>query len=370
MTPPPSLDALDRPLAPEIEPEGQTLSLRNLLIPIALSVAVLGVVFWATYDPDALAQMARLNVGLLALAFAMVGTRILLNGLRLTYISHGHLTTTAGIRGGLMWDFMSAVTPSAMGGAPLAAYYLARENRLPVGDATGIMLFSMLTDQVWFAVSIPLVLVAATFFDVIPPALGSVGAGTLVFFLAGLMLWAIFFAYATLIRPSILEAAATMVVRIKWLRRWKGRVRRELVSMRHRSKLIRRQPPSFYAVSFLFSVGIWMARYATLVFVVLSVYPAFEAVTGLLRVAAMMLTGLLVPTPGGSGGIEGLYVLFLGDMMPQGLVGPTLLTWRLLSFHLFLAAGFVVMIQFLQRVRSRRHLPRRSPRPGPRDAHA
>jgi len=352
MAPPPSLDALDRPVVPPMEPGEKGLSLRSLLFPIALSLVVVAIVIWLTYEPETLALMARMNVGIMALAVLVVGLRILVSGLRLTYIADGQLSTMGGIRGGLMWDFMSAVTPSAMGGAPLAAFYLARDNRLQVGDATAIMLFSMLTDQVWFAVSIPLVLLAASFFDIIPDGLGMVGAGTLIIFLVVLMLWAVFFAYATLIRPNIMEAAFTSIIRIKWLRRFQGRVKRELVSMRQRRHVIRGQPPRFFIISFLFSVVIWMTRYAAPVLVVLAVYPNFELITGFLRTAAMMLTGLLVPTPGGSGGIEGLYVLFLAPLMPSALVGPTLLTWRLLTYHLFVAAGVAVMVQHVNRRRS------------------
>jgi len=46
-----------------------------------------------------------------------------------------------------------------------------------------------------------------------------------------------------------------------------------------------------------------------------------------------------MPTPGGSGGIEGLYALFVGPLIPASLVVPTLLTWRLLSYYLFIAFG-------------------------------
>jgi glycosyltransferase 2 family protein len=347
-----ALEALDRPLAPELGAKGKTISVRRLLFPIALSLIVLGVVFWATYEPETLARMSRMNVGILALAVLAVGLRILLSGVRISYISRGSVDTLGGVRGGLAWDFLSGITPSAMGGAPLAAYVLARENKIPVGEATAIMIFSMLTDQVWFALSIPLVLLAAPFLDIIPNALGPVGAGTVVFFLVGMLAWAVFFAYATLIRPTVLEAIATNVVRIKWLRRWRGRVMRGLVSMRQRGRIIRGQPPRFYVTSFLLAVGVWTARYAALVLVILSVHPTFDILTGIVRTTAMTLTGLVVPTPGGSGGVEGLYVLFFSSLVPQALLGPTLVTWRLLSYHLFLAIGFVVMIQFAGRLRA------------------
>jgi uncharacterized protein (TIRG00374 family) len=328
-----------------VEPEEQSkqLSVRGLLLPVSLSVAVLAAILYFTWEPDTFREMARnLNAGLLGLALAAVGLRLTLGGARLHYISHGKLTLLHGMRGALAWDFMSAVTPSAVGGAPLAAYFVAKDNDIPVGEATAILLFSMLMDQIWFAVSIPLILLTTIYIDVFPPALGAAGAGTLTAYFVGMMLWAVFFAYATLIRPGILEKAATAVVRLKWLRRFEGRVRRELVQLRRQASVLRGQPPRFFVIGFLWSAGIWLTRYVTLLFVVLSVYPALEAFTFLVRTGAMMLTAMAVPTPGGSGGIEGLYLLFLAPLLPKGLVGPTLLAWRLMAYHLFIAAGSVM----------------------------
>lgn len=341
-------DADATPLEPEAA--SKQLSARGLLLPVSLSIAVLAAILYFTWEPETFREMAQnVNVGLLWLAFGTVGLRIMLGGARLSYISHGKLSLVRGMRGSVAWDFMSAVTPSAVGGAPLAAYFVAKDNRIPVGEATAIMLFSMLMDQIWFAISIPLILLTTAFIDVFPPALGAVGAGTLSAYFVGMMLWAGFFAYATLIRPGILEKAATWIVRLKWLRRFEGRVRRELVQLRRQAAVLRRQPARFFIYGFLWSAGIWLTRYVTLLLVVLSIYPLLDAFTFVVRTGAMMLTAMAVPTPGGSGGIEGLYVLFLAPLMPKGIVGPTLLTWRLMAYHLFIAAGSVMMFFAVKR---------------------
>ncbi len=341
--PPTDTPAPTDAIAPGEPPAPRSPSLRGLLWPVLLSLAVLGAVFYATWEPDTLARMAEgLNAGLLGLAFGAVGVRILLGGSRLRYISHGTISLVRGMRGAVAWDFMSAVTPSAVGGAPLAAYFVAKDNRVPVGEATAIMLFSMLMDQIWFAVSIPFILLASAFIDVFPPALGIAGTGTLTAYFIGMMAWACFFAYATLIRPEILERAATGLVRLKWLRRFEGRVRRELVELRRRAAVLRGQPPRFFVAGFLWSAAIWLTRYTTLLLIVLSVYPLLDRFTFLVRTGAMILTAMAVPTPGGSGGIEGLYVLFLAPLIPKAIVGPTLLTWRLMAYHFFIAVGFVM----------------------------
>jgi uncharacterized protein (TIRG00374 family) len=347
MPPPAPLSFDESALPPEVSAEvdpQKRLSLRGLLVPVLLSVGVLAAILYFTYEPGTFREMARdVNGGLLWLAFAAVGLRILLGGSRLRYISQGTVTLLGGIRGAVAWDFMSAVTPSAVGGAPLAAYFVAKDNDIPVGEATAILLFSMLMDQIWFAFSIPLILLATIYIDVFPPALGAVGAGTITAFFIGMMGWAVFFAYATLIRPEILERVATWIVGMKWLKRFEGRVRRELVQLRRQAAVLRGQPPRFFVFGFLWSAGVWLSRYATLLFVVLSVYPTLEAFTFFVRTGAMVLTSMAVPTPGGSGGIEGLYLLFLAPLISKKwLVGPTIITWRLMEYHFFIAVGSVM----------------------------
>ncbi|HEX9952968.1 MAG TPA: lysylphosphatidylglycerol synthase domain-containing protein, partial [Rubricoccaceae bacterium] len=127
----------------------------RVLLPVAISVVALGVVFWWTYHPGAFTLVARhFRPDLFALAVAGLGLQFLAGGLRLRHVSGGVLTPRAGVRGQITWDFMSAIAPPAVGGAPFAALFVSRENNLPYGQVTAIMLFTMLMDQLWFAIAI------------------------------------------------------------------------------------------------------------------------------------------------------------------------------------------------------------------------
>jgi hypothetical protein len=64
---------------------------------------------------------------------------------------------------------------------------------------------------------------------------------------------------------------------------------------------------------------------------------------------AMTLSSLVLPTPGGSGGLEGLYALFIGPLIPEALVAPTLFAWRFLGYYIFIALGAYL---FLHQVRN------------------
>ncbi len=330
-------------MPPPPEPRRPAYRPRDLALPIALSVAVLGGILYFTYEPGALTTMARaLNPWMLALALFFLGLQLVFGGFRLRYISHGLVSFRNGVRAQLVWDFMSAVTPSAIGGAPFASYSVAKDNGLPVGQATAMMLFSMLLDQVWFAATIPVILVATAYLDVFPPALGAAGAGTLTTYFLVLMGWTAFFAYATLLRPEILEKAASWLTKIRWLRRFEDRVKEEMGRMTQQAKVLRGQPAGFFVVGFLYAAGVWMSRYLVVLLIAWSVTPGLAATEFLFRTGALWLTALAVPTPGGSGGMEGLFMLFVAPLLPTAYAGPTLLTWRLLTYHLFIVLGLFV----------------------------
>ena len=319
------------------------LSLRGMAWPIGLSLLAIGIAIWLTYEPGAFGTIAAaLRPGFLALAaLALVG-QIGFAGARIRYVSRGSVPYPKAVRAELTWEFLSGITPSAIGGGPMTGLFIARENRLSIGEATAMMLYLMLADQAWFVLLIPTILFAATQLPIFPEAVGTVGAGTITLYLLGLMCWAAFFAWATLFRPQVLTAVARTVVRIRPLRRFEARVGEEAVRLQRQSRVLRGRSPLFFLGAVGLSACVWSCRYLVLLFVAWSVVPGLQVLTFLLRSAALWLSSLILPTPGGSGGMEGLYLLYLGPLLPAGFAGPALLTWRLLSYYLVLALGFGV----------------------------
>ncbi len=339
------------------------LSFRTLLIPVLLSLGVLAVITYFTYEPGIFRYIyERLNPYLLAAAVGMVVVRVLTGAYRLRFISHGHLSFVSAVKGQLVWEFFSAVTPTVVGGAPVAAVYIASVQGITVGETTAFMLLSMLLDQLWFALSIPLLLVGSLYVDVYPQAIGVIGRSMLTLFFIGLLCWIVLFAYATLIKPELLQKLILRIFRIRILQRFRERIQIEMELLRSRAAFLRTQPLTFFLKGFVLSVANWMSRYLALLFLVWSVYPELPRLQFFLRTIAMMLTALVMPTPGGAGGVEGLYALFLGPLMPRGLVGPTLLMWRLLTYYTFIAIGlFLTTHQVNLTIKKRFRLKRNKP---------
>lgn len=324
----------------------QAPSVWSLAWPVGLSILALVVIGYLTWQPDMFAEMwTGLHWSLLGLAGLMVVGRVLFGGLRLYHMSHKHLSLVGSMRGQIAWDFASNITPSAIGGAPIAAMFVSREGRLQMGEATAVMLLSMVLDQIWLATMIPALIGLSFHVSIYPEALGWIGSGAFTVYFIGMLVWIGLLVYATLVRPGVLQVCADKLFSLPFLRRFKSTVMSEMKTLHERAHLLRSESPGFFLGGFLLTGLMWSCRFAVLLFVVWSVYDVIPKLETFARTAAMMLAGMVIPTPGGSGGIEGLYALFVGPLIPATLVAPTLLTWRFLNYYLFLAAGIALSTQ-------------------------
>ncbi len=315
------------------------ISFRSIVASLVLSLVVLGVISYFTFEPETFGRMLHINPWLLAAAGLTVVLRVFFGTWRLHYVSHGRLGWLGALRGQLAWDFFSNVTPSTIGGGPIASAYIARDNHLPLGEATSILLDAMRLDQIWFALAIPTILGLGLYLEIIPDSLGAVGSWTATIYFLVFLSWVLIFGYSTLVRPHLLEKLVGHVCRIKGLRRFRERALHEMRQLQRQAHILRSQHPGFYVKGFLLSLAPWFSRYLLVVFIIWSVYPALDKVLVLLRTITLMLGAVVLPTPGGAGGIEGLYVLMLGPLIPDALLAPTLLTWRLMGYYIFIALG-------------------------------
>ncbi len=328
----------------------------SLLWPIILSLLVLFIIGRIYYRPGTLTTLAEnLNPALLAAAILLLIIRILVGGLRLNFVSHGRLGFRKAIRGQFIWDFSSAITPSLIGGAPLAAPIIAKDSRLRLGKVTSFMLFAMLLDQIWLAGAVIALLIASLQINVYPDSLGLVGSTLFTAFFVAIVAWTVLYGYATLVKPDVLQRIVRMVTSWPYLRHYRTQADAETEVLQARAAVFRSESLPFYVIGLFFTLVIWMCRYCSLVLIVWSVHGALPKLTFLFRTVAMMTGALIMPTPGGAGGIEGMYALFFNSLMPRALVAPTLLFWRIAAYYLFIILGVYISRQIIHAsLRSRR----------------
>jgi hypothetical protein len=299
-------------------------------------------VLWWTGAPDGFHHVKPKRLPGLAIALAAVFLRIWLTAAKIRYLADRTLSWVASIRIVIFWDFASAVTPSTVGGAPVATYVMSREG-ISLGQSGAVMLYSLLLDQLLYVAIIPILVVAGFHYEVFPADIGTVGVGALMVGFVLLLAYAFVLAYGILRNPAVLRTVFENVTKLPGLRRMRGNIMAEMDRLIEFSTTLNAKKPRFILNAFLISTAGWLVRFAIPTIVVLSFLPADELLS-FARSVGMTFAGFFMPTPGGSGGAEALFAIFQGPLFERPeFIGIAIFMWRLLTFYLSIGLGTMVL---------------------------
>lgn len=328
-------------IARSSDPRG-LLSARYIWVSVGLSVAAMAAVIWWTGAPDGLHHVKPKRLPGLGIAMAAVFLRIWLTAAKIRYLADRTLSWAASIRIVLFWDFASAVTPSTIGGGPVATYVMSREG-ISLGQSGAVMLYSLLLDQLLYVAIIPILVVAGFYYDVFPADIGTFGVGALWVGFSLMLAYAFVLAYGLLSNPSVLKTVFEYLTRLPGLRRMRSRIMAEMDRLVEFSTTLSAKKGAFILHAFLISTAGWLVRFAIPSIVVLSFLPA-DVLLSFARSVGMTLAGFFMPTPGGSGGVEALFALFQGPLFDRPeFIGIAIFIWRLLTFYLSIGLGTMVL---------------------------
>lgn len=315
-------------------------SKKYLFISFALSVTGMGIVIYLTYTPGVLEYLRPKRLPGLVIALIVSFLRLWFVAARIRYLSEKKLSWLASFRVMLSWDFTSSITPSTIGGAPMATYAMTKEG-FNLGQSTAIILYSVLLDQLFFAVAIPILLFAGFFYEVVPENIGAVGNISMLLLYIGLLAYAALMSYGVLKNPAAIRKVITWVFSLPFLRKWKDKIEYEAENLEEYSHSLRLKPKGFLPKVFFLTIMSWLARIALPTIVILSLLPANE-ILSLLRSLAMNLAFLIMPTPGGSGGVEGLFAIFQGPLIDRkAFIGLAVFLWRIISYYITIGLGMM-----------------------------
>lgn len=305
-------------------------------------------VIWYTYTPDILEKLHVKRLPGLGIALIVSAMRVWFGAARIRYLAEKKLSWMGALRTMLAWDFTSAVTPSTIGGAPMATYAMSKEG-LRLGESTAIVLFGVLLDQIWFAMAIPILLIAGLFYEVVPPDIGLLGEFSMLLLYIGLLSYASLLAYGVLVNPTAIKRIVKFIFRLPILNRFSDKINEEAENLESYAHEMRKKPFSFILKAYGLTVMTWLTRISLATIVVLSMLPA-DPVLSSFRSLAMNLTFLIVPTPGGSGGVEVLFVLFQGPLMrgDKAFIGLAVFAWRIISYYISVVLGMFAVSWYIR----------------------
>jgi uncharacterized membrane protein YbhN (UPF0104 family) len=339
------------------------IKLRNAFYPIIIGLGVVGYLFYREFNPKAfdVITFSTWSVFWIFIAICFMGLRDFGYMLRLKVLTENKFSLRQCFRVIMLWEFTSAITPSAVGGTAVATLYVNKEG-LSVGRSSAVVMITSFLDELYFVLFFPIVLLIVS-----PSALFGLGITTggvvkfsedlFLFCLIGYIVkfvWVVLLSYGLFFNPRGLKWLLMLIFKLPLLRRWKHGANRAgsdiiLSSREYRSKSI-----GFWLKAFGTTFLSWTSRYFVVNALLLAFFAVGDHMLIFARQLAMWIIMLISPTPGGSGFAEYIFTRYLGEFIPVepvmlgSVVIAMALLWRMISYYPYLLIGAIVFPRWIK----------------------
>ncbi len=255
----------------------------------------------------------------------------------------------------LLWEFISALTPSAIGGSAVAIFLLSKEN-LTLGKSTAVVMATIFLDEMYFLIFVPLVLLFTSVQDLFNVhSVLSLKQGIynefFYFALIGysvILVFTIILSYGLFINPRGLKWLIIKIFRFKFFRKWLYAAAQTGDEIIISSKELKQRNWLFWSKSSLGTIFSWTARYWIVNFILLAFFAVHDHFLIFARQLVMWIMMLVSPTPGGSGFSEYVFATYLGQFIPAGLATALALIWRFITYYPYLLIGAILFPEWLK----------------------
>lgn len=324
----------------------------QIAIALLLTGTATGLVMRETWEDDSWMAISSFNPRFLVGAAGLLVLAWIVDAGRLHAICRAmgyRISIRSALRTNFLGYFLSAITPFASGGGPLQVYSLTRSG-VPIGYGTAAVLLSgFLAHSTLAMTGIYLV-----FFSNVPlrfdPRIDQwIRAGVLLY--AGGLLTLAFLVWHVERGRRFIQAVVRWVLRFtsdkRRVRTAAAAVDRVIVDLHQglRSAARRRR----WALLGLVAYFIYFATYFSIVPTLaagLGATPPHWNIVGLL-VPVYMFASVL-PTPGGTGGLEFGLARGLIGYLPAAQIGVIVAVWRLLTYYTVVAVSGTVVLFFVR----------------------
>ncbi|MHC1703092.1 MAG: lysylphosphatidylglycerol synthase transmembrane domain-containing protein [Tenuifilaceae bacterium] len=338
------------------------IKLRSAFYPIIIGLGVVAFLFYREFNPNVfdIINFSRWSIFWLVIATCFMVLRDFGYILRLRVLTDGLFSFRQSFRVIMLWEFTSAISPSAVGGTTVATLYVNKEG-LSVGRSSAVVMITSFLDELYFILFFPIVLLIVS-----PDALFGLGvtSGTstfsndlFLFCLIGYsvkLLWVIVLSYGLFINPRGLKWLLMLIFKLPFLRRWKLGANRAGTDIIESSKEYKLKPFMFWLKAFSTTFLSWTSRYFVVNALLLAFFSVGDHFLIFARQLAMWIIMLVSPTPGGSGFAEYVFTRYLGEFIP---VEPILLgsaaiamafLWRVVSYYPYLLIGAIMFPRWIK----------------------
>ncbi|MFZ5517735.1 MAG: lysylphosphatidylglycerol synthase transmembrane domain-containing protein [Candidatus Zhuqueibacterota bacterium] len=255
-------------------------------------------------------------------------------------------------------ELSAAISPSAIGGAPLKIGLLMQK-RVSSGAAFTITSIGTIEDIAFLGVALPLAIIwtAAWKFPTFSKAYHK---------LQGAMVW-VGIIVVSLVIVLFLLYFIMKKIKPAWFSRhtpegelsFFSRVRRGVFKFGHDLKaaysvIIRRGKFTFFITTILTGIQ-WICRYSVISALVASLGMPVQPILFFVLQWMVNTIAIFIPTPGATGGAEASFYLIFLAFLPPRTIGMVTAGWRFITFYSYLAVGGILYLitRFIVKFRSK-----------------
>ena len=227
----------------------------KVILPIIIGLGVIAFMLVREFDPRAFDSMVftwRTAPYLLFACMLMIW-RDLGYMIRIRILTNGQLTWIQSFRVIMLWEFTSAVTPSAVGGTSVAILFLNKEG-ISLGRSSAAVLATSFLDELYFIIMFPLLLLMVNV-----NTLFSIGDHANIlneffwFAVVGYsikLIYTLAVAYGLFFNPRGLKWLLMQIFRLSILRKWRHHINDAGYEIIQSSKELVRKPFKFWLKAF------------------------------------------------------------------------------------------------------------------------
>jgi uncharacterized protein (TIRG00374 family) len=329
---------------------------RKIIYPVLIGFGVVGFMIYRNFDIKAfdVVTFTWHSVMWLFIAFLFMLCRDIGYMIRIRILADNKFSWKQAFRIIMLWEFTSAITPSAVGGTSIAVIFVHKEG-MSVGKSSALVLATSFLDELYFIIMFPLFLLVVDIDKLFYVQEGfSIANEFLYFAVIGYSLklaYVILLTYGMFKNPRGLKKLLVRLFSLKFLRKWRYKAAIAGTEIVESSKEYKRKPFSFWIKAFAATAFSWTSRY----WVVNAIFLAFFAVNSHIllfaRQLVMWIMMLVSPTPGGSGFTEYIFNEYLGDFIPP-IAGVAILLatiWRLITYYPYLLIGAAIVPPWIKK---------------------
>jgi uncharacterized protein (TIRG00374 family) len=241
-------------------------------------------------------------------------------------------------------ELASSVVPTSSG-TEVMRWGIFVQKGVPQGKAISIVTLCWLQDSLFFVFALPISIVLSRAWNL--PVLRTVGReargkAILITAVAAVVLFSLRLLWRAVLIGRLGEGPRRHG--LKWTAKTKRRLSHTWADVREVRGMVLERGKGLFLLTELITAVQWSCRYSVITALACFLAPQthIDPVLFFLLQWVVFTAMAVVPTPGGSGGAEAVFVLVYSALLPDAVIGIATAGWRFLTFYVQLALGSIL----------------------------